>query len=161
MTATPVLLIVVLRYAFLLALVLFVIRVLRVVLADMESRAAWPASRAVLVVEAPETSRGREFLVAGEATVGRAPGCAIVLSGDYVSAHHARLFERDGRVWVEDLGSTNGTQLNGRRVRRPVAMRAGDRLKIGDVVLGLRLEAASEAVGEGTGAWIPSAGGRG
>ena len=80
---------------------------------------------------------------AGEATVGRAPGCAIVLTGDYVSAHHARLFEREGRVWVEDLGSTNGTLLNGRRVRRPAAMRAGDRLRIGDVVLGLHLEPAT------------------
>ncbi|HET7265921.1 MAG TPA: FHA domain-containing protein [bacterium] len=161
MTETPVLFIVVLRYAFLLALVLFVARVLRVVLADLEARTAGPASRAVLVVEAPEMSRGREFLVAGEATVGRAPGCAIVLSGDYVSAHHARLFERDGRVWVEDLGSTNGTLLNGRRVRRAVAMRSGDRLRIGDVVLGLRLEAAPEPAADGTGSWPAGDGGRG
>jgi pSer/pThr/pTyr-binding forkhead associated (FHA) protein len=141
---TPALLIVVLRYAFLACLVLFVVRVLRAVLADLETRADWPAPRVVLVVEAPADARGREFLVAGEATVGRAPGCAIVLQGDYVSAHHARLFERGGRVWVEDLGSTNGTLLNGRRVRRAASMRPGDRLKIGDVVLGLRLE---EAVG--------------
>jgi pSer/pThr/pTyr-binding forkhead associated (FHA) protein len=153
MTAAPALFVVVLRYAFLLALVLFVARVLRVVLSDLEARTAWSPSRAVLVVEAPDTSRGREFLVSGEATVGRAPGCAIVLGGDYVSAHHARLFERDGRVWVEDLGSTNGTLLNGRRVRRPVAMRAGDRLKIGDVVLGLRLEAAPEPATAGTQSW--------
>lgn len=161
MTATPTLLIFVLRYAFLLALILFVVRVLRVVLSDLEARTAGPASRAVLVVEAPDASRGREFLVAGEATVGRAPGCAIVLSGDYVSAHHARLFEREGRVWVEDLGSTNGTLLNGRRVRRPVAMRAGDRLKIGDVVLGLRLEAASEPVAARAGIWSGGEDGRG
>ena len=143
MTAAPVLLIELLRYAFLAALVVFVARVLRVVLLDLETRAAWPASRAVLVVESPDGQRGREFLVAGEATVGRALGCAIVLTGEYVSAHHARLFERAGRLWVEDLGSTNGTLLNGRRVRRPVAMRAGDRLRIGDVVLGLRLETAA------------------
>jgi len=144
--STPTLLVVVLRYAFLLALVVFVVRVLRVMLSDLEAPGAWPASRAILVLEAPAASRGREFLVAGEATIGRAPGCAIVLTGDYVSAHHARLFERDGRVWVEDLGSTNGTLLNGRRVRRPAAMRAGDRLKIGEVVLGLRVETASEPV---------------
>jgi pSer/pThr/pTyr-binding forkhead associated (FHA) protein len=144
--AAPVLLLVILRYAFLLALVIFVARVLRVVLSDLDLRGAWPASRVVLVVESPDGQRGREFLVTGEATVGRAPGCAIVLAGDYVSAHHARLFERDGRVWVEDLGSTNGTLLNGRRVRRPAAMRAGDRLRIGDVVLGLRVEPATAPV---------------
>lgn len=143
MTAPPALLIVAFRYAFLLAIVLFVLRVMRVVLADLETRATLPPSRAVLVVEAPAASRGQEFLVTGEATVGRAPGCAIVLPGEYVSAHHARLVERDGRVWVEDLGSTNGTLLNGRRLRRPAAMRAGDRLRIGDVELGLRVEVAS------------------
>jgi len=108
----------------------------------------------------PADARGREFLVAGEATVGRAPGCAIVLHGDYVSAHHARLFERGGRVWVEDLGSTNGTLLNGRRVRRPAAMRAGDRLKIGDIVLGLRLEAAIGPVAAGAAGWADGEDGR-
>jgi len=159
-TAAPALLIELLRYAFLAGLVLFVVRVLRVVLSDLEARTAWPASRAVLVVESPDGERGREFLVAGEATVGRAPGCAIVLTGDYVSAHHARLFERDGRVWVEDLGSTNGTLLNGRRVRRAAAMRAGDRLRIGDVVLGLRLEAASAPVAAPR-AWSATEDGRG
>jgi pSer/pThr/pTyr-binding forkhead associated (FHA) protein len=159
--AAPALLIEVLRYAFLAGLVLFVVRVLRVVLSDLETRAALPAARAVLVVESPDGQRGREFLVAGEATVGRAPGCAIVLSGDYVSAHHARLFEREGRVWVEDLGSTNGTLLNGRRVRRrPAAMRAGDRLRIGDVVLGLRLEPAQAPVASPQ-AWRTGGDGRG
>ena len=146
MTAAPALLIEVLRYAFLAGLVLFVVRVLRVVVTDLETRSALPAARVVLVVESPDGQRGREFLVTGEATVGRAPGCAIVLTGDYVSAHHARLYEREGRVWVEDLGSTNGTLLNGRRVRRPAAMRPGDRLRIGDIVLGLRLEPASAPV---------------
>lgn len=153
MNATPPLLILVLRYAFLAALVVFVARVLRAVLADLETRTAGSPSRAVLVVEAPVAARGREFLVAGEATVGRAPGCAIVLSGEYVSAHHARLFERAGRVWVEDLRSTNGTLLNGRRVRRPVAMRAGDRLKIGEVVLGLRIDAARDVAALPSAIW--------
>ena len=161
MSAAPVLVVVVLRYAFLAALVVFVARVMRVVLSDLEPRTAGPASRVVLVVEAPTASRGREFLVAGEATVGRAPGCAIVLGGDYVSAHHARLFERGGRVWVEDLGSTNGTLLNGRRVRRPAAMRAGDRLKIGDVVLGLRLEAVPEPAAAPAREWSDGEDGRG
>lgn len=158
---TPVFILVLLRYAFLLALVLFVVRVLRVVLSDLDTPTAWPAARTVLVVEAPATSSGREFLIAGEATIGRAPGCAIVLNGDYVSAHHARLFERDGRVWVEDLGSTNGTLLNGRRVRRAVAMRAGDRLKIGDVLLGLRVEAAAEPSAARAEAWGAREDGRG
>lgn len=160
MNAAPALLIESLRYAFLFGLVLFVVRVLRVVLSDLDTRTAVPSARVVLVVESPDGQRGREFLVSGEATVGRAPGCAIVLTGDYVSAHHARLFERDGRVWVEDLGSTNGTLLNGRRVRRTAAMRPGDRLRIGDIVLGLRLEPASAPIAAPQ-AWHAGGDGRG
>lgn len=140
---TPPLLLPLLRFAFLVGLLLFVARVLRAVLADLEVRAV-PAApqRTVLVVEQPEGLRGREFLVSGEATIGRAPECAIVLSDDFISARHARIFERGGRLWVEDLRSTNGTLLNGHRLRRPAALRPGDRLRIGDILLGFRAEHA-------------------
>lgn len=132
-----------LRLAFLAGLLLFVARVLRAVLADLEVRAVPAApARTLLVVEQPEGLRGREFLVSGEATIGRAPECAIVLSDDYISARHARIFERGGRLWVEDLRSTNGTLLNGQRLRRAAALRTGDRLKIGDILLGFRVERA-------------------
>lgn len=140
---TPPLLILVLRYVFLAGLLLFTARILRAVLGDLEGRAisAAPAQR-VLVVEAPSAIRGRQFLVGGEAMIGRAPGCAILLSDDYVSAQHARLYERGGRLWVEDLRSRNGTLLNGHRLRRPATLRAGDRLQIGQVILGLRVDPA-------------------
>jgi pSer/pThr/pTyr-binding forkhead associated (FHA) protein len=132
-----------LRFVFLAGLLFFVSRVLRAVLADVDVRAAAAAPmRTVLVVEHPDGLRGREFLVSGEATIGRAPECAIVLSDDCISAHHARIFQRAGRHWVEDLRSTNGTLLNGHRLRRPAALRAGDRLKIGDILLGFRVERA-------------------
>lgn len=134
----------VLRYAFLAGLLLFLARVARVVAGDLDVRPAAPSRRTVLAVEAPDGLRGREFLVAGEAVIGRAPGCAIAITDDYVSAHHARVFERGGRVWVEDLRSTNGTLLNGHRLRRPVALRTGDRLKIGGTVLSLRVQPVVE-----------------
>ncbi len=135
------LLVPVLRYAFLAGLLVFVARVTAAVLADLGARpvASSPA-RALLVAEAPEGMRGREFLVSGDTVIGRAPGCAIVLSDDYVSSRHARIVERGGRVWVEDLGSTNGTLLNGRPVRRAAALRAGDRLQLGRTVLAFRVE---------------------
>lgn len=130
------------RYVFLAGLLLFVARVVRVVAGDLDVPAAAvaPSRRMVLVMEAPEELRGREFLAAGEVMIGRAPGCAIALTDDFVSAHHARVFERNGRVWVEDLRSTNGTLLNGRRLRRPATLRAGDRVKIGGTVLSFRVE---------------------
>jgi hypothetical protein len=139
MTA-PVLLLL-LRYAFLAGLLVFVARAVRVVASDLDERAVTaPRVRTVLVAESPDGLRGREFLIAGEAVIGRAPGCAIVLSDDFASAHHARLFERGNRVWIEDLRSTNGTRLNGRPLRRPAPLQTGDRLQIGQTVLGFRVE---------------------
>lgn len=130
-----------LRYIFLAGLFVFVARAVRVVASDLDVRAATaPPVRTLFVVESPDSLRGREFLISGEAVIGRAPGCAVVLSDDFASAHHARVFERGGRVWVEDLRSTNGTCLNGHPLRRPAQLRVGDRLQIGRTMLGFRVE---------------------
>ena len=56
---------------------------------------------------------------------------------DYASQLHARVFARDGQLFVEDLGSTNGTYLNRQKVHGPQVMRRGDRLQVGNTVLEL------------------------
>ncbi|HET7722577.1 MAG TPA: FHA domain-containing protein, partial [Acidimicrobiales bacterium] len=73
-----------------------------------------------------------------ELTVGRAGGCQITLDDTFVSQLHARVFRRDGQLWVEDLGSTNGTFLNRKKISAPVSMRKGDRLQIGKTVMELQ-----------------------
>jgi pSer/pThr/pTyr-binding forkhead associated (FHA) protein len=83
--------------------------------------------------------KGREFPVAAEVTVGRAGGCAVLLTDDtFVSQLHARLFRRDKDLFVEDLGSTNGTFLNGRKVSAPVPIRKGDTLQFGRTTVAVR-----------------------
>jgi pSer/pThr/pTyr-binding forkhead associated (FHA) protein len=52
-----------------------------------------------------------------------------------VSQVHARVFRRGDEYWVEDLGSTNGTLVNGRKINGPVPVRRGDRVQIGRSVL--------------------------
>jgi pSer/pThr/pTyr-binding forkhead associated (FHA) protein len=91
-----------------------------------------------LVIVAPSDQKGRSFELNGELTVGRAAGCQVALEDNYVSQLHARVFTRDGGVWVEDLGSTNGTYLNDHRVSAPLAVRRGDQLKVGSTVLELK-----------------------
>jgi len=91
-----------------------------------------------LVIVAPAEQKGRSFELNGELTVGRAAGCQVALEDNYVSQLHARVFTRDGAVWVEDLGSTNGTYVNDRRVSSPLAVRRGDQLKVGSTVLELK-----------------------
>ena len=88
------------------------------------------------VVEPAELA-GRSFALSDELTVGRAAGCQITLDDTYVSQLHARLFRREGEFYVEDLGSTNGTYLNRRKVTGPMVFRRGDRIQVGKTIMEL------------------------
>jgi pSer/pThr/pTyr-binding forkhead associated (FHA) protein len=150
-----------LKLFFLALLYLFFFRVLRAVWAELTMPApapvpvrsgggggaapARPAGRGSggaragavrLKVVEPAATRGQVYDVGDEITVGRATGCQIALADDtYVSQLHARVFRKDGQVFLEDLGSTNGTFLNRKKVSGPVALRRGDRLQVGKTVL--------------------------
>lgn len=89
-----------------------------------------------LEVVEPAEHRGRSFDLGDEMTVGRGAGCDVQLDEDtFASQVHARLFRRGSDVWVEDLGSTNGTFVNARKLTAPVPLHEGDRLEIGRTVL--------------------------
>src|SRR5205085_9063778 len=143
----------ILKFCFLALLYLFFVRVLRAVWAELTgprvtvpavggrqrgraapARRGGPATR-LRIVE-PADQRGRTYELADELTVGRAAGCQVALEGDtYVSQLHARLYRKDGQLYIEDLGSTNGTYLNRKKVSGPMLLRRGDRLQIGKTVL--------------------------
>ncbi len=149
----------VLKFFFLALLWLFFARVLWAVWAEVNAPAAAPApsdprSRApaaapvrasggggggestrLRVVE-PADRRGTTYDLGDELTVGRASGCQVSIPDDsYASQLHARIYRKDGRLWLEDLGSTNGTYLNAKSVTSPVALRRGDRVQVGRTVL--------------------------
>jgi len=70
-----------------------------------------------------------------EITIGKAPECGVVIDGDgYVSRCHCRLVREEGRVFVEDLGSSNGTFL---RVQKRLELEVGDELLVGTNVFRL------------------------
>jgi pSer/pThr/pTyr-binding forkhead associated (FHA) protein len=87
-----------------------------------------------LTVVEPEAQRGESFELADELTVGRAPGCGVRVEDAYTSNLHARLYRRDGSLWLEDLGSTNGTWVNGERVDGATRLSRGDVLQVGATV---------------------------
>ncbi|MDF2445125.1 MAG: hypothetical protein K0S46_361 [Moraxellaceae bacterium] len=74
------------------------------------------------------TISGKMFLVDGTKIIGRDPGCDIIISGPHVSRRHAELSIRGGKLWVKDLGSSNGTFVNGKRTEE-ITLKNGDEVK--------------------------------
>ena len=70
--------------------------------------------------------------------VGRSPDADIHIDDPYASEFHARVGIQDERVVVHDLGSTNGTYVNGRRVTSPTSASRGDTVQIGKTILEVR-----------------------
>ena len=86
------------------------------------------------VVQPPEHA-GRTYDLDDELTIGRSPGCGVAMPQDiYTSTLHARLFRRNDQLWVEDLGSTNGTFVNSEQITQAVRLGKGDLLQIGSTV---------------------------
>jgi hypothetical protein len=71
--------------------------------------------------------------------VGRADGCHVRFRGPQVSQRHYRIWPQDESWWIEDLGSTNGTHVNGQPVQAPRALRPGDLVEAGGTAVFLDL----------------------
>jgi pSer/pThr/pTyr-binding forkhead associated (FHA) protein len=144
-----------LKYVFLIVLYIFVARAVKAVYLELRpsairtegSRAPAPAPRPpskrskkaprkLTVVEGP--LKGKSYGLGEELTIGRAEKCHIVVDDTYVSQVHARFYANGDSFFVEDLGSTNGTYLNRRRITSPAELSRGDRVKIGKMVLEMR-----------------------
>jgi len=148
----------VLKFAFLVLLYFFVYRALRIATLDVtggsaaraaggraasapkharRTRDSGKAPRKLLVIDDGGSKAGT-FRLEQPLQVGRADACQIRLGDTYISQFHARIFPRDGTWYVEDLGSTNGTYLNQRKLTGPSELHAGDRLRLGKTTLELR-----------------------
>jgi hypothetical protein len=143
------------RFGFLLLLWLFIFAAFRVVRADLlggrAGRVASVPPRAAaagrkrgargprhLVVTAGPLSGTRITLGEQAILIGRADDSTLVLTDDFASSRHARLTNRSGQWYVEDLGSTNGTYLDQQRVQGPLLVGSGQPIRIGQTVLELR-----------------------
>lgn len=85
---------------------------------------------ALLLLTGPQAGRRHE--VTGEVVIGRSPSCTIALEDAKVSRRHVRLVVEDGQARVMDLGSRNGTLVNGEKLEAELALLPGDRLQVGD-----------------------------
>ncbi|HEY9523162.1 MAG TPA: FHA domain-containing protein [Thermopolyspora sp.] len=144
------------RLAFLAVLWFFVIAAVGVIRTDLfgaRTAPATPRKPPNLMKQASKPKRGepRQMIVTGgplqgtvieltekPITIGRATDSTLVLSDDYASSRHARLFPQDGQWIVEDLGSTNGTYLDRSKVIRQTPVPLGVPIRIGKTVIELR-----------------------
>ena len=87
----------------------------------------------ILVLKSGESST--YDLVADETVVGRLPECQIQIDSNMVSRKHAKIVRSGGQFLVEDMGSGNGTTVNGVRINGPTALKNEDRIKLGPILL--------------------------
>jgi FHA domain len=84
------------------------------------------------VVAAMGHEPGATFDVGSGATLGRSNGADINVDDPFASSAHARIFQRGDYMYVEDMGSTNGTYVNGRQIRTAERLKVADTIRIGD-----------------------------
>ena len=92
----------------------------------------------ISVERGPKELRGVSIVVRGPVIVGRSPGADIVIGAGYVSARHARFSLMGQNLFVEDLGSTNGTMVNKQMISAPTALKNNDVVTVGDVSIRVR-----------------------
>ena len=138
------------RIVFLVALYAFVLFVARAAYLEMKPppprpRVAAPERRArggrrARLVLAGDAGRGRQasWELHAEMVIGRGEECGVCVEDEFASNLHSKIYRAEGRYYVEDLGSTNGTYVNGRRIHYPTELRGGDRIKIGRTVMEFR-----------------------
>ena len=140
---------VLLQFAFLGVLYLFLLWVARSALRDLGRPAAEPAahfdeevhpagrpySGRLVAARGGGLAGGEAFDIGPGLVIGRALACDVTIDDSYASGRHARLYDRDGHVYIEDLNSTNGTYVNGARVHAQQELRQGDLVRIGDAEL--------------------------
>jgi pSer/pThr/pTyr-binding forkhead associated (FHA) protein len=135
------------RVLFAVSLLGFLFLVIRVTMKELQQpvvggiRIRQPQQRAELVTVAGEdgstVAEGLVFDIQGVATLGRAQSARIVLDDTSISAHHAMLRPVEGGWAIEDLGSRNGTLVNGRPVTSQLPIACGDAIQLGRVRLRL------------------------
>ena len=129
------LLLIVLLYLFLMQVVIAITRDLRKSAAtsgDMENRAPPVVGHLVVVDSGPSSILpGTSFDLAPQTSIGRGPTNTILLSDNFISGEHTRLWNRNGTWYVQDAGSTNGTYVNNQPARDPILAKPGDIIQVG------------------------------
>lgn len=123
------------RIALVILLYLFLWAVMRSGIGLVRGQRRDSAIWCVDVEKGTKSLRGLHVDILGPVVVGRSPSSDIVIDEPYVSAAHARFSLQGPALVLEDLGSTNGTMVNGHAIVQPVTLRDGDEVQVGDTIM--------------------------
>ena len=126
------------RLLFVVLLYLFLFAIMKTGIGLVRGQRKKEPTWTVTIEKGPKELRGVQIAVRGPVIVGRSPGSDIVIGAEYVSSRHARFVLMGQNLFVEDLGSTNGTAVNGHYIPDHTALRNGDRVPDGDVTMRVR-----------------------
>lgn len=127
------------RFVFLGMIFIFLYKIIRVMYSDIKGggRSESRLSAGIEVVKSEGENQiplGSVYPLHPITNIGRMSDNNIVLESSYVSSHHARIYQRNNSYVIKDMGSTNGTFLNGARINGPTVINRDDLIGIGDVV---------------------------
>lgn len=116
-------------------LYIFLFSVMRTGIGLVDGQRKDGAIWSVDVEKGVKSLRGLHVDILGPVVIGRSPSSDIVIDEPYVSASHARFTIQGPALVLEDLGSTNGTMVNGHIIEQPVTLRDTDEVQVGDVIM--------------------------
>lgn len=128
------------RLLFVALLYLFLFAIMRTGVRQVSGASKKGKTWRLSVEKGPKELRGVNIAVTGPVIVGRSPGADIVIGAGYVSGRHARFQLMGDSLFVEDLGSKNGTAVNDVYINEPTSVRDKDAITVGDVVIRARYE---------------------
>ena len=131
----------ILSYVFTVIIYLFIFSVIRLIYLDVKKMSRFADNSAndaecaslkpVKSKVAVQTKLKNRYTKYGSAVIGRSSTCDIVIKEDYISARHVQIWYDDGEWYLQDLGSRNGTAVNGQRIRNTVILDPEDVISLG------------------------------
>ena len=91
-----------------------------------------------VVIIKSDTQKGTDVEVQDVVVLGRSEEADVLLDDPYASDFHMRLVAQESGIVLHDLGTTNGTYVNGRRVTAPTTLRRGDNVQVGKTIMEVR-----------------------
>ncbi len=115
------------KYIFIALIYYFLFNFLNIMMADLRREKNYPKETGFILVE----ENGKKHTLFDINTIGRADDADIIIDDPFISSKHALIAKRGSKLVIQDLNSTNGTFLNGKKIKKPVRLKEKDEIRLG------------------------------